>query len=667
MAFLRRHLTAVLIVLMIVVVNVIILRQTHWLSHTISNNGPIRYGDKMPDLVGGSLSQGSAEASENQTNLILYLSANQSQSRSVELAKYAETLFRRYVRQGLNVTALVWGDMPDIRMLQTSTLVTYAITFDVDGGLGNDLGLEKGQDGVFLFDRDGLCRFSTNHITTSEDLRQLIAVELLHVDPFDKSLISEQVVEEGQRLGAWAVTDLRTLEGTTVDAIKPRTANLFVFFTADCSICALEGQLKRLQVYSKSRGESPGQHHREPESVLVFDFNFSRSEVMEVLNRLSINSPAYVAKDKLEAMEQLGYAKGVRTDGIMLIQTDDEGIMRRMGSLGSFSMERGSGLVEASEGSESAEMVPRYEEVFPGNLDVYDVASYAGEYYVSDFRGNRIVVLDEYLNVRRGIGRIGSGPGQLIHPANIRVTNGGIIYVVDSGNDRIQQFDTDGHYVREFRTTLFEGFGLNSRGEVFLNQPEQGFLVTVYSPFGRKLRSLGKLKTFSSVYGQQFQQKDDPYKIAINRVRLSVDDEDNVYVSFMLAPLIQKYSPDGTLLFEKRLEGPEIENLTRVLVTDTPDKYISFAYDGLEERVIVLDPVVDVSGKRIYIILADGSVYVADWEGNKLSWLRPSIREPLYPYASALSLTGEVLVISVSRHCYRLILPESERAHGVIH
>jgi hypothetical protein len=75
----------------------------------------------------------------------------------------------------------------------------------------------------------------------------------------------------------------------------------------------------------------------------------------------------------------------------------------------------------------------------------------------------------------------------------------------------------------------------------------------------------------------------------------------------MLAPILQKYNPEGALLFERRLEGPEIDNLTRILVTDTPDKYISFGYDGLDARVIVLDPIVDHAYFLDYIAALDCS------------------------------------------------------------
>ena len=48
-------------------------------------------------------------------------------------------------------------------------------------------------------------------------------------------------------------------------------------------------------------------------------------------------------------------------------------------------------------------------------------------------------------------GSSGSGNGQLNRPAGIEVDFHGDIYVADRGNNRIQLFDPNGRYVRQFR------------------------------------------------------------------------------------------------------------------------------------------------------------------------------------------------------------------------
>src|SRR5438034_10780354 len=51
--------------------------------------------------------------------------------------------------------------------------------------------------------------------------------------------------------------------------------------------------------------------------------------------------------------------------------------------------------------------------------------------------------------VLKTIGSHGSGPGQLNDPRGLYVNNKGNLYVVDSGNNRIQVFDTNnGKFIR---------------------------------------------------------------------------------------------------------------------------------------------------------------------------------------------------------------------------
>ncbi|MFY9571131.1 MAG: NHL repeat-containing protein [Blastocatellia bacterium] len=651
---LRRHLPTLLVVTAIVVINLVILQRRHWHSSVPPASALLRYGERIPRLSGRAISQPeSIEVPGNQTNLILYLAAGRLQSRSVELAKYGEILYRKHGDAGLRITAIIRGSIPDIDTLVQSSSIRYDVIADADGHLGKALGLSEGASGVFLFDQNGLCRFSTDHVTTFEDLRQLVAVEFLKVEPFEQSVANEGVNADGRRLVNWTLSNVRSLETTTLYGIRSGLPSLLVLFTADCPVCSLGEHLKKLKRLADRGGMLSSRDDARADAALIFDFNFSRSDVLSELNRLEIKSPAYIANEKLEGPAYSAYWE--TSSPVQIVRTDSKGKIQRVLPLEAYEIEASA---SANKASQPANNGVTYEEIFrKSDLDVYDVTTYNGNYFVSDFQHNRVVVLDGHLNKVREIGRIGSGPGKLIHPADISVAQNGDLYVVDSGNDRIQRFTTDGGYIGELRTTLFEGFGVDTRGAVYLNQPEKGFLVTVYSASGEQLRSFGKLKTFSEVYGRQFNSKDEPYRIALNRVRLFIDTENSIYVTFMLAPIIQKYKLDGTLLFERRLVGPEIDHLTRVVVTDTPDKYISFAYDGLEARVIVLDPVIDPKNGRIYVVLADGSVYVADQNGERVSCFPPPSGQSLFPFMSGLGPDDEVLVVSLFRHCYRMVLP----------
>ncbi len=51
-------------------------------------------------------------------------------------------------------------------------------------------------------------------------------------------------------------------------------------------------------------------------------------------------------------------------------------------------------------------------------------------------------------------GKSGNGPGDLITPHGIAVGPGDLVYVADRGNNRIQVFDADGKYLREFKLDI---------------------------------------------------------------------------------------------------------------------------------------------------------------------------------------------------------------------
>ena len=74
-----------------------------------------------------------------------------------------------------------------------------------------------------------------------------------------------------------------------------------------------------------------------------------------------------------------------------------------------------------------------------------------GNIYVSDGYGNsRVAKFDKDGNWVKAWGEHGTGPGQFSTPHSIAADNDGNIYVADRDNWRVQVFDTDGQYLREF-------------------------------------------------------------------------------------------------------------------------------------------------------------------------------------------------------------------------
>jgi hypothetical protein len=69
--------------------------------------------------------------------------------------------------------------------------------------------------------------------------------------------------------------------------------------------------------------------------------------------------------------------------------------------------------------------------------------------YIVDSGNNRVNVFDWYGNFQFSFGSYGSGNGQFISPYDV-TTDGNFVYVTDTGNNRVQLFDMSGNYVDQF-------------------------------------------------------------------------------------------------------------------------------------------------------------------------------------------------------------------------
>ena len=81
----------------------------------------------------------------------------------------------------------------------------------------------------------------------------------------------------------------------------------------------------------------------------------------------------------------------------------------------------------------------------------------AGQIYIVDQGNTRIVRFDSTTEAFTFWGSHGSGPGQFIEPTGVGV-GGGSVFVADRGNDRIQVFDLDGNFVREWQVSAWQKY-----------------------------------------------------------------------------------------------------------------------------------------------------------------------------------------------------------------
>lgn len=98
--------------------------------------------------------------------------------------------------------------------------------------------------------------------------------------------------------------------------------------------------------------------------------------------------------------------------------------------------------------------------------------------YVTDIRLNQVLVFDLQGKKLLAIGKPGAGNGEFSAPNAVTVDKDGTIYVVDTGNQRVQAFDSTGKFLRIINgaasaagNSVFvnpRGIGIDSRGIIYI-------------------------------------------------------------------------------------------------------------------------------------------------------------------------------------------------------
>ena len=189
-----------------------------------------------------------------------------------------------------------------------------------------------------------------------------------------------------------------------------------------------------------------------------------------------------------------------------------------------------------------------------------------GEYiYILDERNQRILRFDNNFNYINQIGREGRGPGEYLYPTTFQIFKD-TIYIADVSNYRIDLRFVDGKYIRSFRPKyplLSDiSLGVNSNGNLFINHPMSNNLVTCYDNSGEIVKSFGDL----------IDDNDPMKKISINNAHIEVGENDNIYVSFVMVPVLRKYDKNGQLLWERDLtKYSEIKEMNDFFIKKTQE------------------------------------------------------------------------------------------------
>ena len=132
-----------------------------------------------------------------------------------------------------------------------------------------------------------------------------------------------------------------------------------------------------------------------------------------------------------------------------------------------------------------------------------------GNLYVTDGEGNsRVLKFDKYGNVLLGWGMKGSGPGQFDLPHSIAI-DGDLVYVGDRENARIQVFDRDGRFLREWKLGHPFGLCIAPDHSIYMCDAIAGHILKI----DREGKIVGVIAGPEPSKGRHF----DPHQIALDK------------------------------------------------------------------------------------------------------------------------------------------------------
>jgi hypothetical protein len=178
-----------------------------------------------------------------------------------------------------------------------------------------------------------------------------------------------------------------------------------------------------------------------------------------------------------------------------------------------------------------------------------------GNIYVLDSGNHRVQKFGPDGQYLATIGRKGQGPGELYFPQSIDIDEAGNIYLSDPNNKRIQVLTPEG---KELKTlSLIKDAPGNVRrrasGEI-VTARGQSFIM--FSPDEKAPKELPKLIRILDADGNIKKEFGEPFdygSMMVNRtgnqVQFALDGGDNVYIVFTYQNRVEKYGSDGTLVW----------------------------------------------------------------------------------------------------------------------
>jgi hypothetical protein len=278
--------------------------------------------------------------------------------------------------------------------------------------------------------------------------------------------------------------------------------------------------------------------------------------------------------------------------------------------------------------------------------------SASGQYFVFDRRSQIVYGIDENLASVWEIVHIGNEPGRIINPVAFAVEPSGTFVVADAPNnqERIQVFTPAGFRIGGFllpgrvrARVVLDGLAVNGIGSIqysgtsiLLSQPDTGALMTEYSLAGTAIRTVGGLRRTGH-------EDDPPLHVALNGGLPVIDPRGGFFFVFQTGePAFRKYDASGRLIFERRIQGREIDEFVSRLPTTWPRRRTEEGELPLVAPTI-RTAAVDAAG-HLWVSFVEPFTYEFDADGDKVRTVQFRAAGLLSPNSLFFEPGGRLLV-----------------------
>jgi sugar lactone lactonase YvrE len=261
-----------------------------------------------------------------------------------------------------------------------------------------------------------------------------------------------------------------------------------------------------------------------------------------------------------------------------------------------------------------------------------------GNLYVTDL-SQRVTVISPGGKVLRRWGKPGAGPGEFKFIMNdptaptdvagkIAVGRNGMVYISDSGNDRVQVFTPQGGFIRQFGSYgsgkgqfyFTADLAVDGSGNVYVTD-DQSQTLAKFSPSGKVIWQIGgSASSDQDLFGHQHLASIDAH----GRLVMVNDDQGRVLYVNPSGHKVDAFSPDSS-----SFTGG---NVCEVTVDAAGDTYVSGCGPGPTEPTLVYD--------RAHRL-------IAKWPGSTYTLLRSPVFGP-NGEVFALATDGSILRLRIT-------------------